>query len=107
MNADSNIATTIIAALLSGAATGACTVGENAVVDTYDALKSLIKRKFGVDSDLSHALNKLEANPDSAGRQLILQEEVIKSKVDEDAVINKISANLLALLEGKYARTSL
>ncbi len=63
------ITTAIVAAILSE-------LTKSAVKNSYDALKTALKKKFGSDSDLMDAVNKLEKKPDSEGRKATLQEEV-------------------------------
>lgn len=61
----------IVAALSAGAALAAKEVATQAVKEAYDGLKSLIAGRFGsVDVDL------IERNPDSAGRQAAVREEL-------------------------------
>jgi disulfide oxidoreductase YuzD len=77
-------------------------LGESAIRDGYDALKAAIKRKFGESSEAAQAVEKLEAQPDSAGRRAVAQEELAKAKANEDA---ELVAEARALLE-KVRETS-
>lgn len=86
----------IIAALASGAAAGATEVGKQAIADAYNGLKAVIRRKWGEQSELAQAVSSLESNPDSAGRQTTLAEEVTAAAADEDA---EVLAALRALEE--------
>jgi hypothetical protein len=81
------ITTAILAALVSGVTVGATEVGKKAIVDAYEGLKSIIKRKFGDQSDLAEAITKLESKQDSEGRKTTLQEEVKAVQADKDADI--------------------
>ncbi len=81
------ITTTILAALVAGVAAGATEVGKKAIVDAYEGLKTIIKGKFGDQSDLAQAVQKLEDKPDSEGRKVTLQEEVEAAQADKDAEI--------------------
>ena len=47
------ITVAIVAAVVAGAAAGAGKVAEKVIVDAYDGLKSLIKRKLGADNKVS------------------------------------------------------
>jgi hypothetical protein len=90
------ITTAIVAALAAGAAAGATEVGKQAIADAYDGLKTVIRRKWGAQSELAQAVDSLESNPDSAGRQEVLAEEVAAAQADQDA---DIVAALQALQE--------
>ena len=68
------ITTAIIAALAN--------LSKDAIKDGYNALKNTLKKKFGSESDLVDAVDKLEKKPDSEGRKAILQEEFEIAKCD-------------------------
>jgi hypothetical protein len=57
------VTTAIVAALSAGAVTGATETAKKAIADTYEGLKSLVKKKFGGDSDAAEAIDRLEAKP--------------------------------------------
>jgi hypothetical protein len=82
------ITTAIVAALAKSLSQDVCK-------DSYVALKDALKKKFGHQSDLVDAVDKLEKNPDSEGRKTTLQEEVEISKVNDDPEILKLVQNLL------------
>jgi hypothetical protein len=75
-------------------------VGKKAIVDAYEALKTLLKTKFGHDSKVMKAVEELEGTPESEGRKATVQEEVTKVHADQDpdiqqaaqAVLNQINA---------------
>jgi hypothetical protein len=71
-------------------------LSEEIVKDSYEALKSLIARKFGAESDLSRAVDNLEKKPDSAGRRGTLEEEVASSRADQDPELLKVAETLSA-----------
>ena len=81
----------IIAALATGVTTGATRV----FVDTYEALKNLIKKKFGMQSKLVQAVEDLEAKPDSSARKEMLKEEVATAKADQDPDLRNAAQTLL------------
>jgi 3-methyladenine DNA glycosylase/8-oxoguanine DNA glycosylase len=70
-------------------------LSETAVKDGYDAIKAIIRRKFGKDSDLSDAVEKLEKNPTSTGRKETLKEELATAKADQDTEVTKAAQALL------------
>lgn len=81
------ITTAIIAALAA--------LSKDAIKDSYNALKTALKKKFGDNSDLVDAVEKLEKKPDSEGRKAMLQEEVESAKANEDAAIVQLAQDLL------------
>ncbi|MDJ0599285.1 MAG: hypothetical protein QNJ37_10645 [Crocosphaera sp.] len=84
--------TTAIVAGLAG-------VGKDAIKDSYNALKSALKKKFGETSDLVEAVDKLEKKPDSEGRKATLQEEVQAANAHEDTEIIQLAQALLEKLK--------
>ena len=97
----------IVAALAAGVASGATEVSKKVIVDAFDGLKAALKKKFGDDSDLAEAVDKLEARPDSTGRQETLKEEVEIAKANDDAQLQQLAEALIEALkstpEGKAA----
>lgn len=81
------ITTAIVAALAA--------LSKDAIKDSYNALKSALKKKFGSDSDVVDAVKGLEKKPDSKGRQATLQEEIENAKVNDDAKILQLAQDLL------------
>jgi hypothetical protein len=95
------ITTAIIAAIAAGALKSAGQAGEQLVVDGYAALKALIVRKFGQQSEVVKAVEGVETRPDSEGRRQTLQEEIVTAKLDQDAEILQVAK---ALLDGVNAQ---
>jgi hypothetical protein len=93
--------TAIVAALSAGVATGAGNVAENAFVDAYQGLKDALKRRFGNDSEVVEAVDKLERKPDSEGRKAVLQEEMDTVRVDEDPEVRQAAQELLDRLKAQ------
>jgi hypothetical protein len=93
------VANTIVAAISAGAVTGAQDTAKSAIADSYQGLKSLIKKKFGRDSEVAEAIDKLEAKPDSEGKKQVLAEELkaVNSTSDPDLV--SAAQSLLALIK--------
>lgn len=86
----------ITTAIISAIAPGAAEVGRTAIVDAYDGLKALIRRKSGDKSELVEAVDKLERRPESAGRKETLKEEVERVNAEKGP---EILAAAQALLE--------
>lgn len=68
--------TTLVTALVAGAAAGATTIAGQAIKDAYAGLKQLALNTFGATAPVATAIQQVEAKPDSAGRKLTLQEEL-------------------------------
>jgi len=89
----------IIAALSAGAASGVTDVAKKAIVDGYEGLKALLKKKFGSNSDAADALDKLEAKPDSAGRRETLAEELKAVNASSEPELLGAAQALLELIK--------
>lgn len=85
----------LIAAITAGVVGGIGKVGENALLDAYQALKGGIKKKFGMDSEIAKAVEGLEAKPDSTGRKETLREEVVAANADQDPDLLSLAQALL------------
>lgn len=85
------ITTAIIAALAA--------LSKDAINDSYNALKSALKKKFGSQSDVIDAVKKLETKPDSEGRKATLQEEIANARVNDDSEIVQLAQDLLDKLQ--------
>lgn len=70
-------------------------LGSAAVLGAYQAVKTLVLRKFGAESDLADALKKLEQKPDAQARQQLLKEEAETAGADKDEEIIKAAQALL------------
>ena len=81
------ITTAIIAALAN--------LSQDAIKDSYNALKAACKKKFGETSDLAEAVEKLEKKPDSKGRQGTLNEEIEAVNAHQDTEIIDLAQALL------------
>ena len=68
---------------------------EKNIKNGYNALKNALKKKFGDESDLVDAVDKLEKKPDSEGRKATLQEELEIAKLNDDPEILKLAQDLL------------
>ncbi len=97
---------TITGALVTAATSGLTTVGKSAIVDTYNAIKTLIQNKYG-NTDLPDAVEKLEQKPDSQSRQGMVQEELETAGADKDKemldLVNQLIEALKETPEGQKA----
>lgn len=89
----------ITAAILAGLAAGATKVGERALTDAYSVLRRLIQRKFGTNSELERAVQSVEANPGSAGRRSVLEEEVVGSGAAHDGELRAAANRVLSQVQ--------
>lgn len=88
----------IVAAISSGVVAESTEVGKKAIADAYDGVKSIIKRRFGGQSEAAAALEKLEAKPASVGRQQVLSEELETSGAASDPELIEAAQALLVLI---------
>ncbi|MGJ6962043.1 hypothetical protein ACSDR0_09025 [Streptosporangium sp. G11] len=89
------ITAAIVAAVAAGLSSGVRNAGENLLSDSYQALKGLLKRKFGAESKVARAVDELEERPDSAPRKDVLAEEVEASGAGADAEVVAAARRLL------------
>jgi hypothetical protein len=87
--------TIIIAALTLGAQIGVKSTAEQAIKDTYSALKSLILKKYP-----SVGVEQLEQKPNSEKRKAVIQEDITDTSCDKDPEVLQAAISLLKLLEG-------
>ena len=105
------ITTAIVSALSVGALSGLTVTSKAAISDAYARLKTLLTKKFGGESEVVHAVNGMEAKPESAGRQVTLQEEVAAVSADQDQEVLHAAQALLQLLQasgegGQHVQTA-
>jgi len=98
------ITTAIVAALTAGATAGATDTVKKAITDGYESFKSLIKRKLS-NGEVTEAMDKLDANPQSPARQGVLAEEIAKTTATKDpellAAANALLNIVRALPQGE------
>lgn len=85
----------VVSAIAAGAITGVTKVGEQAIIDAYNTLKDLLKKKFGGDSKVMQAVKSIEEDPQSKGAPIVLQEQVVKAKADQDSELQEAAKVLL------------
>jgi hypothetical protein len=93
------VTTSIIAALAAGATKGATSTINSAIIDGYKGLKALLKKKFGEGSEIVDVIENLESKPDSAGRKLIVAEELKDTNAVTDPEILAAARALLAQIK--------
>jgi esterase/lipase superfamily enzyme len=92
------VANAIVAALSAGAVAGVTDTVKSAIGDAYQSLKSLIRTKFGHDSNVIEAIDRLEAGPDSADKKEVLAEELNAVNSASDPELVSAALSLLALI---------
>jgi hypothetical protein len=95
------VTSAIIAAISAGAVAGVADTAKSAIADAYQGLKSLIKTKFGHDSEAAEAIDKLEAKPDSGARKEVLAEELKAVNSANDHELVSAAQALLALIKAQ------
>lgn len=89
----------ITTAIVSALTAGVKKAGETSLVDAYNALKNMIKKKFGEKNAVSEAVDGLETRPESEGRRITLQEEISQVGADNDQEIVSGAEKLLDLIK--------
>jgi tetratricopeptide (TPR) repeat protein len=74
-------------------------LGEMVINDGYNALKAILRRKWGANSELMNAVEQVEKKPESLGRQNTLHEEVLATNAHKDAEALKIAQELLNIMQ--------
>lgn len=93
--------TAIVTALVLGAAAALKPVAEQAVKDSYAALKALITRKYA-----QVPLNQLEANPSSKSRRGVVEEDLAAAQADHDPEVLQHTHALLEALQREAPHTA-
>ena len=93
------VTTAILAAIAAGATAGLTDTAKKAIADAYDSLKALLERKFGADSKMLGAVEKLEEDPESAGWQETVGKEAAKAGVNRDQELIAAAEVVLAKLK--------
>ena len=86
--------TSLVTALAAGAAAALKPTVEQAVKDSYTALKGLIQRKYAQVS-----LDQLEANPSSKSRRGVVEEDLAAAGTDKDTEVLQQAQTLLDPLQ--------
>lgn len=89
----------ILAAVTAGVTSGVTEIGKKAIVDAYGALKAKLQEKFGSDSDLVEAVDKLEKKPESAGWKEEVQTQIQAAQATEDDELQQLAQALLEALK--------
>jgi len=86
----------IVTALSAGAVAALESTVGKAINDAYDGLKTLIQRKYpSVD------LKQIEEKPESAGRKMVVQEELEEAKAADDTELQQQAQLLLDAIKAE------
>jgi disulfide oxidoreductase YuzD len=72
---------------------------KSSVKDAYQALKAVIRRKWGETSPIAKSVDTLEANPKSKGQVIVLAENVAEVNATGDTEVMVALARLLEELK--------
>ena len=92
------VTTAIIAAVTAGLTSGVTETSKKAIVDAYEALKGLLKKRFGDTSEVVKSVQNQETRPETTRRQGTLKEEIEAVHADQDPEILKAAQELLKLI---------
>ncbi len=81
-------------------------LGDTVIKDAYEALKGLLKRKFGSEKGVAQAVSALEEEPSSPERKAVLQEQVAASGADRDEEILRAAEAVTEKVRGGYQAAS-
>ena len=93
--------TSLVTALAAGAAAALKRTAEQAVKDSYTALKGLIQRKYAQVS-----LDQLEANPSSKNRRGVVEEDLVAAGTDQDTEVLQQAQTLLETIQHQAPETA-
>jgi len=74
-------------------------LSQDLIRDAYTAFKAALQDKYGVNSELVEAVDKLEEKPESRARQALLQEEVAGSGAGQDPDLLQMANTLIEQLK--------
>jgi hypothetical protein len=97
------ITTAIVTAIAAGAISAITDTSKTVITNGYNTLKGLLTKKFGANSDVMQAVEKLEAKPESQGRKETLQEEIAAAKAEQDDEILAAAKHVLTLVQPQQA----
>jgi hypothetical protein len=89
------VTTAIVAALAAGGTAGITDTAKTMITEAYQALKDLLQKKFGSESNLVKSVAVLEAKPTAVPRQQTLDEEIIEVHAHQDPDIMQAAQRVL------------
>lgn len=93
------VTTAILAAIAVGATAGLTDTTKTAIGDAYAGLKGLLQSKFGSDSKMIEAVDKLETDPESAGWKQTVGKEAQRANANQDQELIASAETVLARLK--------
>lgn len=76
--------------------TALANLSQTVIRDAYQALKAALQKKYGLNSEVMEAVDKLEEKPESQARQAMLQEEVAGSGAAQDPGLLQMANALIS-----------
>ena len=76
-------------------------VRKKILIDAYTAFKNALRERFGHDSELLKAVDKLEQRPDSSACLALLKEEIEAVQADQDPVVLNAAQNVVDVINTK------
>lgn len=101
-----SITTAILVALSTGVVSSATQVGQQVVLDAYNALKSALNNRYGDKSSLVKAISDLEKEPEFKPYQDAFAERVKQFEPYKDSLLKGLAQELLNALEESGAEIS-
>src|SRR3990172_9759501 len=95
------VGTAIMAAITAAASSGIGEAGKKAIVDSYEALTALLKKKLGQTGEVVDALEDFERKPKSAERQQTMKERFESAGVDKEAELVAMAQALLGIVKSQ------
>ena len=92
-------ATALISASVAVATAVASGVSKHLIKDGYDALKDLIKKRFGAEDDLVKAIDLVESDPNDENMHKVLHKRVEQSGAEEVPEILEKAEELAKLVQ--------
>ncbi len=93
----------LLAQLMTAITTGVTTVGKEtatqAIKDSYQELKTLIIQRYGSQAKVEKAIQQVEEEPESHGKHLVLEEQLVKAGTMQDTKVQQLVKDMLVLLK--------
>ena len=99
------ITSAIVTALVSGVTSGMSEASKKMILDGYKSIKTVLKKKCGIESEVINNMEKLEENPNSKETKEKVEESLEAEELKNDEELRKLARGLLekinATSEGK------
>jgi len=89
----------LLIGIATGITSGSAKVTESSITYAFTSLKNLLEKKLSKDHKVLKAISDLETNPNSPGKKMVLREEVVEAKLDQDQEVVVAAKELIELLK--------